>query len=129
MQVARKEIEYLRAYANLDTSFEAHANTTDDAHLDTSFDDQSNSTIKTVATLAEKATESEGATFIVTVKPKDFPECWGIRMNEIHLPSSVIDFEAIKKEVMERGVTNRRGVFLRKDGKRKQLRCTLVPKY
>ena len=46
-------------------------------------------------------------------------------MNEIHLPGSVIDFQAIKKEVTE---TNRRGVFLTKDGKRKQLSCTLVPK-
>ena len=74
LQVAREEIEYLRAYANLDTSFEAQVNTTDDAHLDTSFDEQSSSTIKTVAALAEKATESdEGATSIVTVKPKDLP--------------------------------------------------------
>ena len=65
----------------------------------------------------------------MTVKPKDLPECWGIRMNAIHLPCSVIDFKAIKKEVTESGMTNRRGVFLTKDGKRKQLRCTLVPKY
>ena len=39
-------------------------------------------TINTVAALAEKAAESdEGATIIVTVKPKHLPECWGLRMN------------------------------------------------
>ena len=65
----------------------------------------------------------------MTVKPKDLPECWGIRMNEIHHSGSVIEFKAIKDEFTESGVTNRRGVFLTKDGKRKQLRCTLVPKY
>jgi len=93
--------------------YQAQVNTTDDAQLNTSAVQE---TINTVAALAEKAAESdEGATFIVTVKPKDLPECWGIRMNDIHLPGSVIDFQAIKKEVNESGVTNTRGVFLTKD--------------
>ena len=71
-------------------------------------EDSSSGTVNTVTTLAEKAAQDN----FYHVKPKDLPpECWGIRMNEIHLPGSVIDFQAIKKEVTE---TNRRGVFLTK---------------
>ena len=98
--------------ANLGTSFEAQANTTavqDDAQpVVQEPEDSSSGTINTVATLPEKAAQDN----FYHVKPKDLPpECWGIRMNEIHLPGSVIDFQAIKKEVTE---TNRRGVFLTK---------------
>ena len=33
--------------------------------------------------MVEKAGSDEGATFIVTVKAIDLPECWGIRLNDI----------------------------------------------
>ena len=94
MQVAREE-KHLRAYAILiQVEVLRPRNTTDDAQLNTSAVQE---TINTVAALAEKATESEGATFIVTVKPKH------LRLRH--------DFQAIKKEVTESGV------FLTKDGK------------
>ena len=53
LQVAREEIEHLRAYVNLDnldTSFEAQVNTTDDAQLNSAVQE----TINTVAALAKK---------------------------------------------------------------------------
>ena len=123
LQVAREEIQFLRAHANLDASFEAQVNTTDDPEL-------VQETISTVAALAEKAARSdEGAAFITTVKPKDLPECWGVRFPHINLPGYSIDLQAIKEELHQRGKTNRRGVFKLGGGQKKQLRCTLVPKY
>ena len=115
--VAREEISYLRALSKLDTSFDEQSSS-------------ASSTINTVAALAEKAAHSdEGAAFITTVKPKDLPECWGVRFPEINLPGYSINLQAIKEELKQKGKTNRRGVFKLRGGERKQLRCTLVPKY
>ena len=99
LQIGREEIAYLRTLVNLDTSFEAQINTTavqDDAQaVNTTVvqEDSSSSTINTVTALVEKGAQyDEGATFIVTVKPKvkDLPECWGVRFSDRHLPGYII---------------------------------------
>ena len=87
LQIGREEIAYLRTLVNLDTSFEAQINTT------VVQEDSSSGTINTVTALVEKAAQyDEGATLIVTVKPKvkDLPECWGVRFSDRHLPSYII---------------------------------------
>ena len=97
LQVAREEIEHLRAYANLDnldTSFEAQVNTTDDAQLNRQCCAGDH---KYSRRLGEKAAHSEGAAFIVTVRLKDLPECWGVRFPDINLPGYNIDLQAIKE--------------------------------
>ena len=72
------------------------------------------------------ASFEHGETFIVTVRPKDLPECWGIRLSEIHLPGCDIHLEAITEEISENGIPHRRGFFKTKDGKKKRLWCVLV---
>ena len=107
LQVAREEIEHLRAWTpkgvnldNLDTSFEAQVNTTDDAQLNSAACAGDH---KYSRRLGEKAAHSEGAAFIVTVRPKDLPECWGGRFPDINLPGYNIDLQAIKEELNQNG--------------------------
>ena len=67
--------------------------------------------IRTVAALAEKAADSEnGECFLTTVQPRDLPECWGVRFHKIPLPGCHVDFDAIKKEWVER-VSTEKGLF------------------
>ena len=110
LQVAREEIAYLKAYAHLDTSFDeqssstiksvaAQVNVIDDTHPTSAVQEE---TINTVAALAEKAAPSdEGAAFIVTVRPKDLAECWGLRFHDINLPGYNLDLQAIKEELIK----------------------------
>ena len=69
MQVAREEIEHLRAYVNLDTSFEAQVNTTDDAQLNSAVQE----TINTVAALAKKLLTLRGQLSSQLSDQKTFP--------------------------------------------------------
>ena len=56
-----------------------------------------NDNITTIAALAEKAKESPlGNHFITTVRPKDLPECWGIKFDQIYLPGCDIGCDTIK---------------------------------
>ena len=72
----------------------------------------------------------QGASFITTVKPKDLPECWGVRFQAISLPGCNVDLEAIKEELENTGIPKRRGYFtLAGSNKATQQRSTLAPKY
>ena len=78
------------------------------------------------------ASFEHGETFIVTVHPKDLPECWGMRLSEIHLPSSEIDLEldidleALTEEITQNGIPQRR--FCKtKDGKKKRFESQSFP--
>ena len=41
---------------------------------------------------------NQGTSFITTVKPKDLPECWGVRFQVIYLPGCNVDLKVIKEE-------------------------------
>ena len=89
-----------------------------------------NSRICTVAALAAKAEESANPQlFICTVRPRDLPECWGVKFQEISLPGYDVDFNSIKKELDSFGYPQRRGYFTLPGGNKRQQRCTLIPKY
>ena len=38
---------------------------------------------------------------IATVRPRDLPECWGMKIDEINMPGCSIDLDSIKNELNE----------------------------
>lgn len=118
LRVKTQEVSYLKE-ALLDTSFEAQS----------SAPAKTTVVITTVAELAEKALEyADGNQFIATVRPRDLPECWGIKIDEIKMPGCSIDLESIKNGLKRNGF-QRRAYFHQPVGPKKQQRCMLIPKY
>ena len=59
------------------------------------------------------------------MRPRDLPECWGIKIDEINMPGCSIDLDSIKNEVKRNGF-QRRAYFAQPVGPKKQQRCTLI---
>ena len=86
-------------------------------------------TIRTVYELTEAAKGVENSDrFLITVRRRDLPECWGIRLKDVKLPGYNIDLETVKSEITAKGFPQR-AYFAQATGAKKQLRCMLIPKY
>ena len=42
---------------------------------------------------------ADGDHFLATVRPRDLPECWGVKSDEIQLPGCELDPNSIKSEL------------------------------